>query len=128
MNKVATVAIVYSKAQKVCRRVIRLDHANAKIDHFKPHKDILHKGEGWLEIPIEIYETLDAEGLGAYIANEIGDPADDRCCIVCPITGILGFVKADPAIDDHPLGEIKHINDIDPVLVKAKLAEIGNGA
>lgn len=101
------IGIVYSKNQSVIRRVIKLDHAGACAAHHEPHKKNLHVMEGWLEIPQEIYDTLDAAGLEAHVAKIIGEKKDDRCKVICPITGdCKHIIHADPDIDFHPDGKI----------------------
>ncbi len=106
---VTKAVVIYSKAQKVRRRVIKLDHEGAHDGHFDPHKEILHLNEGWLEIPIELYESFDPNKneLDNYVASQIGEPSSDRCVVVCPMEGIVKHIlKADPDIDFHPDGKI----------------------
>lgn len=106
---VTSVVIVYSKKQKVRRRVIKLDHAGAHHGHFKPHKDLLHKGEGWLEIPIQLYESFKNDELDEHLVGVLGALESDRCVVVCPVDKtVKHVVRADPDIDFHPAGKILH--------------------
>ncbi len=101
------IAVVYSKAQKVMRRMIVLDHANAKHEDFNPHKETLHEGEGWLEISADRTAKFTSfEDLYTYLASIIGSPENDRCVVVCPEGNVKAVVRADPTIDTHPEGEI----------------------
>lgn len=101
------IAVVYSKAQRVRRRLIKLDHPNAKLEDFNPHKNLLHEGEGWLEIPTQIYGTFkDAYELDAYIAEQIGESLSDRCAVISDAGNVLHIIRADPAIDFHPDGDL----------------------
>lgn len=102
------ICIVYSKRQKVRRRLIKCAHDA----HFQHHKN-LHPNEGWLEIPIKVYEgfkhTIESfsdEKLKAHIAGIIGPPENDRCVVVCPQGTVKHIVCADPTIDFHPDGQI----------------------
>lgn len=94
------ILVIYSKKQKVRRRLIKCD----QLDH---HKNI-HPGEGWLEIPIEVYDGFKSPNeLDDYIALQIGQKQSDRCAIVCHKEGVcLHIIHADPEIDFHPDGKI----------------------
>ncbi len=104
------IGVVYSKSQRIRRRLIISDK---NIDLHK----IIHPNEGWLDIPEDVYES---GGLNSYIEKQIGPPLSDDCCVISA-KGIELFIKADPTIDVHELGEIKHIDNVDKALITAKL-------
>lgn len=110
MTTATKILIVYSKSQNARRRLIKCDHD----DHYVHHQNI-HPNEGWMEIPLETYNSFgcapeDIEfgnTLDVHIARMLGNPKNDRCAIVCDKTGVcLHIVRADPEIDLHPDGEI----------------------
>lgn len=105
---ITKIAVVYSKKQKVRRRVIVINHEGGEDAHYDAHKLDLHPGEGWLEIPLDIYRSFQSpHELNDYIALQIGERQSDRCCVVCPIEGtVKHLIHADPEIDFHPAGKI----------------------
>lgn len=105
---VTKIGVVYSKKQKVRRRLIKLDHDNAHDDEFNEHKEYLHKNEAWLDISLELYNSFtNDKQLDEYIASQIGEPKSDRCVVVCKKTkNVLHVIHGDPTIDKHPSGKI----------------------
>lgn len=102
------VLVIYSKAQKVMRRLVICEQD----DHYKSHIETAHEKEGLLEIPLDLYNTFDAEKLARYVEDEIGKSTGDECVVICPYGTTKAFIHADPEIDYHPDGEIKYLKDI----------------
>lgn len=108
---VTKVGVVYSIAQCIFREVIVLDHAGADDSEFEIHKSNMKDGEGWLDIPLETFNSFDpnqgdtGNTLQVYIASILGNPSDDKCAVIAGDTDlILAVVAADPRIDSHPDG------------------------
>lgn len=96
------IGVVYSKRQKIRRRLIICDDGQMKC-----HMQNLHAGEGWLQIPDEIYKEFKTENdIDEYVAAKIGQRSSDRCVLVCPEGNVLSNLCADPEIDTHPNGRI----------------------
>ena len=101
------VLVIYSKKQKVRRRLVICDLDHEHDGHLDHHRATMHELEDYLEIPLNEYRQMDHDALQAYIANAIGAPESDRCAVVCHKTGIVKHVvRADPEIDFHPEGRI----------------------
>lgn len=97
------ILVIYSKNQKVRRRLVKCEHES----HYSSHKNI-HPGENFLEIPVEIYDGFKSPNeLDDYIASQIGQKQSDRCAVLCHKEGVcLHIINADPEIDFHPDGKI----------------------
>ncbi len=109
---VTKVGCIYSIAQNLRREIIKSDIDDSHID---AHKARMLPGEGWLDIPIDIYNSFgnnpEDHAIGntvdAHIASVLGNPKNDVCAIVAPDGSIAGYCNADPAIDTHPAGILK---------------------
>jgi hypothetical protein len=92
------VTIIYATESLTVRRILKSDYPF----------DIssMADGESALDIPIEVYDTLDAEGLAACIAGQIGEPLHDCQCAEVDETGVVvSRCMADPDIDMPVLDE-----------------------
>jgi|ERR1035437_6394029 hypothetical protein len=101
--ELTNVGIIYSKAQKVRREVI----VGGDDPTYRVHKDRLLPGEGWLDCPVEVYQSFtDPNAIDAFLALAIGEATSDSCVVIDNTDKILAVCCADPVIDDHPLGVI----------------------
>lgn len=122
------VGVIYSQAQLVLRELIICGDD----DGYAVHQARMLPNEGWLEIPIDLYNSFDMEGgryninsVDVYIASVLGEPLSDRCAVVAGDTDIvLSVICADPYIDDHPAGIIVQ----DDVAVNGEVYDFSAGA
>ena len=86
---ITKVMVIYSKHQKVRRRLIKLSEGQHD-GCFDNYRSNLHPGESYLYIPLDIFEefTNDSE-IDDYISLKIGERKNDRCALVCS----QGFVS-----------------------------------
>lgn len=117
---ITKVGVIYSLAQKVRRELIIADNDS----QYEMFKNNIHANEGWLEIPLDDYNKLSPYEIDRYIADIIGPPSSDKCCIVDKDGSILSFVKGDPSIDVHTDGEVVSIDNVDTEKLQSKLNEI----
>ncbi len=102
------VCVIYSRDQLVRRELIVCgDDADYDV-----HWRRMQSGEGWLNIPIEVYNNCSMEtgrwgwdSIDTYIAAILGNPKSDICAIVNG-EEIVAVCAADPRIDQHPEGWI----------------------
>ena len=129
------VGIIYSLAQLVRRELIKC----ADDSGYKAHIDRLLPGEGWFEIPIDVYNSFgNPHAIDDYLEASVGAALSDRCAVING-DNIVAVCCADPAIDRHPDGWIiqddtaqagwtyDFVNAVaipDPVRLAAEAAEI----
>jgi hypothetical protein len=113
---VTKVLVIYSRAQKVRRRLIKLDHPGADDREFAIHEACMVAGEDKLYIPIDVYNGFDSNSVNGalsldncialdnYIAGVIGPHTSDRCVVITGEGRVIATVAADPRIDDYPNG------------------------
>lgn len=97
------VGVVYSKTQKVVRRIIMNDTDDSYID---THKNYINLGgEGWLDIPLDVFNQLISTGtFDSYLENIIGKATSDICAVIDGNDMAVLKIHADPIIDEHPDG------------------------
>lgn len=78
--------------------------------NYESWKNTLAGGEGWMEIPVDLYNSFDSDDINGntldiYIASILGEPKSDSCAVVDGLTGeVIIVLAADPKIDERPDG------------------------
>ena len=100
---VTIVGVVYSKSQSLRRKVIKSDTSDTDI---RLHKNYCLAGEGWLEIPIDIYNSFRLpQEVDEWVTQALGSsPLSDICAVIDADNNIVAVLCGDPVTDSHPHG------------------------